>query len=448
MSCEPIRVKTWVAILIIVVAALLPRVLFIARFGFPTAQLDAHEYKVMAENILAGRDLNHTPDGLPDYPIRVPLYGILAAGIMRLCGNSEGPVVAAHIVISSLLCIFVFLLGVKFLDPLGALIGAVLLAFHLPSIVHCGVLYADTFFALCLAFCFFSALRLSEDKTARWAALTGVSIGLTTLCKAAGQGLVIVAILLLVLVNRPPWRRLAALSGIMIGAFIIVMSPWVIRNYNRFGAFVPTGTLAGFNFLTGNYEMLVPPKGLLRPALPIDMLQKSLKMSWAERDAYFRDEGFRMFWRNLSDLPRRAFLKTGIIFIDYPRLSLLTNIAYDSMIGPRGVRVITWTGVAQNSLYVLLAVMALLLCRKAPRRLVVLTLILMLYFWTGYVLTRSLSRYSIPLYPYICLFAGCTLSALIGRIWERMRAVSSASSGNLGRDSQPSRGSSIEKSQL
>jgi len=208
------------------------------------------------------------------------------------------------------------------------------------------------------------------------------------------------------------------LSAVALAGFMAIMAPWTIRNYVRYDAFIPTGTLFGFNFLTGNYKELAPFKGIAQPALSPEILRKSEGMNWIEKNNYFRSEGKRIFIENLSDLPRRAVLKTSVIFLDYPRLTLINNIAYDSVIGPRWARTIVWTSVLQNSVYVLLALAAVFSCRGASGRVALLTILLLLYFWAGYVLTRSLSRYSISLYPYLCLFSGCTLSR-----WFKYRRI-------------------------
>ena len=407
-------------LLIVALVALLMRALFVLFFGVPPALLDAQEYKIMAENILAGQALDAPRVGEPDLPIRVPLYGYFIALVYRAFGVSEKAVVVVQILVSTLLSVLVFSLGRRYFDDdWAAFTGAMLLALHLPSIVHCGVLYPDTLFALLVGVSFFTILRLLERKTIYWAIATGLILGVSTLCKAAAQLVIILVIFLVFLMAKTSMRRRAALSAAALAAFLAVMAPWVIRNYVRFDAFVPTGTLFGFNFLTGAHEELTPPKGIAKPALSPEMLKEAEGMNWVEKDSYFLEEGKRMFIKNLSDLPRRATLKTGIIFIDYPRLSLIDNIAYDSVIGPRWARTIVWTGVLQNSLYVLLALAAAFSCRNTSGRIVLLTILLLLYFWAGYVLTRSLSRYSIPLYPFICLFAGCALSRWLRRCQGR-----------------------------
>jgi 4-amino-4-deoxy-L-arabinose transferase-like glycosyltransferase len=42
-------------------------------------------------------------------------------------------------------------------------------------------------------------------------------------------------------------------SGIILAVFILILSPWIIRNYQVFHSFVPVSTNGGFNFLMGNH---------------------------------------------------------------------------------------------------------------------------------------------------------------------------------------------------
>ena len=401
------------AVLVVVFTSLLARALFVFIFGIPPVILDGHEYDVMARNILAGRELDARPAGEPALPIRVPLYGYFVAVVYELFGASARAVVGVQIVLSTLLTALVFYLGLRYLgDRWAAFAAAMLLSLHLPSAIHCGVLFPDTLFALLVGISVVVTLRLLERTTWPWALVTGVLLGITTLCKAAGQLMIALVVLLIFVATKLSLKQRASLAVLTIVGFLVVMSPWVIRNYVKYNTFIPTGTLFGFNFLTGNYEELVPPKGVVKPALPPEMFKKAASMNWVEKNNYFRAEGMRTFVRNLSGLPGRALLKTGIILVDYPRLSLLNNIGYDSIVRPRARHVLVWAGVLQNSLYMLLALGAILLCRSADRRLVMLAVLLMLYFLSGYILTRALSRYSLVLYPYICLFAGCTLSKL------------------------------------
>lgn len=412
--------REWQVVLTIIFLALGFRLLFIGFFGHPNIILDAREYEVMAENILAGRDLNTTPSDVPQFPVRVPVYGLFIAMIFGILGHSASRVIAAQTVVSAGLCALTYLIASRSLgNRRTAVIAGLLMAAHLPSWVHCGVLYPDTLFALLLGISVWGALQLVETLSWKWALGTGALVGFSTLCKAAGQGLVIVFVILLFILGKTHLRRKAGLGALLLAGFVVVMAPWIARNYVKFHAFVPTGTLAGFNFLTGNYRQLVPKENTVMAALPPDMLEKSLKMNWIDRDAYFRREGYKVFRQNISDLPRRAILKTGIIFVDYPRLSLMDNIGYNTVISPRRSKAITWAGVVQNSAYVLLALLAILLCRGARRRFVVLVVLLLLYFWAGYVLTRSLSRYSVPLYPYICILSACSLSKLFELIMKQ-----------------------------
>lgn len=405
--------STRAALLLIFLTSLLVRGLFVWVFGIPPVIMDGHEYDVMAKNILAGNPLDRQPPGEAEFPIRVPLYGYFVALVYRAFGAFPSAVVGVQIVLSTLLSALVFYLGLRYLgDRWAAFAAAMLLSLHLPSAIHCGVLYPDTLFALLVGISVVVILRLLERTTWLWALATGVILGIATLCKAAGQLMIALVVLLIFVATKLSLKRRASLAVVTIVGFVIVMSPWVIRNYVKYHAFIPTGTLFGLNFLTGNYRDFPPRDNIARPLLLPDVFEKSLSMNWVEKNKYLRAEGMRTFIQNLSDLPRRVFIKTLVVLIDYPRLTLLNNVGYYTIIRPGVSRVLVWAGVLQNSLYILLALGAILLCRSADKRLVMLAVLLVVYFLSGYVLTRALSRYGLVFYPYICLFGGCTLSKL------------------------------------
>jgi 4-amino-4-deoxy-L-arabinose transferase-like glycosyltransferase len=82
-------------------------------------------------------------------------------------------------------------------------------------------------------------LPRSEPSLGRVAA-TGAATGLAALAKVSGLGLVLVAIVVLILVERKNWRRLAVHLIALVAVFILVAGWWYLRNWVLYGEF--TGT--------------------------------------------------------------------------------------------------------------------------------------------------------------------------------------------------------------
>lgn len=76
----------------------------------------------------------------------------------------------------------------------------------------------------------------------------GVAIGLGALTRSAGQAVLLVAPVMLLLVTRS-WRQALGKSALALLAFGIVTVPWMARNYAVHGAFTTSGA-AGQNLVT------------------------------------------------------------------------------------------------------------------------------------------------------------------------------------------------------
>ena len=127
--------------------------------------------------------------------------------------------------------------------------------------------YNEDLFFFFFALAIWAFLVWLRTERVLYAALCGVTIGLCTLTRESG--LVLLAAMGLVLflrtlpVLRHPNLRASALrrcSGCALIAVlaIAVVIPWTIRNYARFGAFVPVASIVGVDFTEGNNQCVAP----------------------------------------------------------------------------------------------------------------------------------------------------------------------------------------------
>jgi 4-amino-4-deoxy-L-arabinose transferase-like glycosyltransferase len=76
----------------------------------------------------------------------------------------------------------------------------------------------------------------------------GVAVGLGALTRSAGQIVLAVVPVMLLLVTRS-WRQTAAKTALALTAFAIITVPWMLRNQAVHGAFTTAGA-AGQNLVT------------------------------------------------------------------------------------------------------------------------------------------------------------------------------------------------------
>ena len=95
-------------------------------------------------------------------------------------------------------------------------------------------------------------LLLAAKRNNLWLALgAGALLGMACWIRVNPLYLTVGWAFALLLVAKAPWRRRFAISGAVVGATALVISPIVIRNYLTFPDFTPTGGTIGVNLWEG-----------------------------------------------------------------------------------------------------------------------------------------------------------------------------------------------------
>ena len=246
---------TWTVLAI----ALLLRSLVILQvlFRYPPGWLytRGNEMGFLAKSLLAGQGLA-SPFGVPTGPTAfiAPAYPILIAGIFKLFGIDS---VASAVVImlaqtaAALVTIWLMMrIARKLFDDRAATIAGFIWACA-PPLLFIPTIFWDTSFALCALTALVALvleLRPSPSKLA-WLGL-GAFCGLIALLNSA---LVFIAIALLLWLAAQSPRRARARCLLAAVTFVIVFSPWPIRNARVFHAFIPLRTTVGEELWMGNH---------------------------------------------------------------------------------------------------------------------------------------------------------------------------------------------------
>jgi len=232
-------------LLILFFAALVVRLVFILtlenRFYFD----DEFEYYRMAENFLAGRGLI-AGGGMKGF--RPPLYPLLLSLLYFLRFNLSG-IRIVQCIISAVTVCFVYLAGRKiFSEKVGLWSGIIACAYPF-FVFYNGFLLTETLFIFLTVAGVYSLAALSEKAISSVRA--GISIGLAGLCRPIMQMYLPISFVHII-AERESYRtriKKIFLTGIF---FTLTISPWVIRNYVVFNAFVPGTTMGGRVFWEGN----------------------------------------------------------------------------------------------------------------------------------------------------------------------------------------------------
>jgi 4-amino-4-deoxy-L-arabinose transferase-like glycosyltransferase len=125
---------------------------------------------------------------------------------------------------------------------------------------------------LAVSVCALLLLRLLERPSIRQALLLGSAIGVSALIQASTIIFVPVAALLALVWIGPLTGRAWQAAGGIVGAALLMLSPWAARNYAAFGELVPVRTGAGYVTYVGNPALaatfdpgVLPNAASLRP---------------------------------------------------------------------------------------------------------------------------------------------------------------------------------------
>ncbi len=234
----------------IVLIALLIRVAAIAGDdGFKPAN-DSLEYDYYARSIAAGDGLPRSGYLLYGGPTAIhgPGYPFLLGGVYALTGDSVTAGRLAGAALGALVVLLLYLLTMRIWGRRVGLVAAAMAAVFPPLVLASRDLWSEPLFLvleLTALLCVVNFRR--SGGLLRWAAAAGAICGLAALTRNIGVA-VLVATALGVWTIRPRFRpRALAAPALVVACAALVILPWVVRNADAFGRFIPLTTGAGVN---------------------------------------------------------------------------------------------------------------------------------------------------------------------------------------------------------
>ena len=210
--------------------------------------------------------------GFSDQLIRRPVYVGMLAFFHGLVGGSYDKTVFLQILVLALMPSLIFLLTSKMSNRTAGLIaGGMLLLRETNSIAlsreivtsHAKLLMSDMITTLGVVIILYLAVHwLFKNKpNALEFAIVGACIGITALIRA--QVVILTApLLLFIFLSRKPFKQAIIHSVILLLGIVLVMIPWIWRNWNLTGAFV-LDDRGEERLLARNYSL--PPLSMPEP---------------------------------------------------------------------------------------------------------------------------------------------------------------------------------------
>ena len=210
-------------------------------------------YAQIAANLLEGRGLNPTTPR--HFHLRTPTYPLFVAAVWSVVSTPAryGALAGAQVGLSVGTCGLLMAIMAPVLGLRAARMTGVLFACSPSSIAFCALIYTETLQMFLVALAAFVAMRLAARGKVFDMLMFGVLWGILGLNRPESTYVLPVLVLPFLLNKQTP--GLQKLSGfvVMLLACVLVMAPWVARNYRVYGAFILHVPQTGMGLYGGSY---------------------------------------------------------------------------------------------------------------------------------------------------------------------------------------------------
>jgi 4-amino-4-deoxy-L-arabinose transferase-like glycosyltransferase len=215
----------------------------------------ADGYDLIANNLIDGNGYR-SQAGMAETMIREPGYPLFLAAIFKLLGHDIETVRSVNLLLT---------IGIAFMiirltrtvtpDRSTALIATLLFLFHPGTLVAEARAGVEVLFIF-VACVFMVALHHAMEKGNLWRYfVAGLSLGAVVQVRSTPLLFPLFFLFYTGLIAYDTRARLKALGNvaILVLGMVVVMAPWLIRNYRLVHEFVPTATIQGLNLHEGQY---------------------------------------------------------------------------------------------------------------------------------------------------------------------------------------------------
>jgi 4-amino-4-deoxy-L-arabinose transferase-like glycosyltransferase len=342
---------------------------------------------------------------------KAPGYPAFIGVVYTVLGTSVTRLLLVQTLIGPITMFLTWLLARRLFDRRLALAAVGLAAFY-PHMWQWELRMYPEGFALPLAL-LVMILVLERRPTVRRAAVVGLLMGAGMLVRPTQFFLFALIGVAFWLASGP--RRGLALTGLSIAVAALVIAPWTIRNYVVADAFIPISMQDAAAYGTFNDDAKNDPRlpWAWRPrnARDADLLDPSRPLPDGEWRSAIQDRAKDYIKENPASVPQ-AFFWNGLVRTwDFQRPSnSLLGVDYDG-------RTYWISAVALGMWWVLLGAALVALWRLRARRSLVLPLLAAAAAASVVFTTVAATRYRLPLEPPVMLLA---LTVFLP-VWDRVR---------------------------
>lgn len=403
------------AILIFAIVPLLARAMgALYSIGF------ADDYDRLAWNLSQGLGYRVLPTTALTL-MREPGYPVFLAGLFQVFGYGLDVARVANLLLGGLTALSIYQLARRLTDSISVSLIAALL-----FMLHPGVFTAELRGGVEMLFMLFlTSFAIALDYAVQRGRtrdffLAGLLLGLATLVRSTALlfPLFIFLFYFLWRKGRPSWLGVSGRVALVYLGAVIVISPWMIRNAQVAGAPWPTGSVQPIAAHAGQY--ICSHRTLGSKFVDLDVEAAHVRGELARAQGFsFVDGYYQYFYDTEQELAFSRALNRHVLenYRQNPLLVLkcpLLNVFNFWFSGK------TWTATAMNGVvqlpYLVFGILGIrMTLRSGMGRRMGIFMLLPLYLMLVHLTVHSQARYSVPLIPFLGIFAAMPLGrALTG----------------------------------
>jgi hypothetical protein len=381
-------------------------------------------YYSLAKNISHGRGYRFTPDTTLTL-MREPGYPYFLAVLVHEFDDYNRAAVIANLLLTSLTAFLIFKLARLLSSTAWVPVAAPILYMLHPGVIlaelRSGVEVPFTF--LLLIFLLLLREAVCSNSSAAYVK-AGIALGITTYVRSTA--LLFPAFLVVYgLFFHLGWRsvfRYAARAALVLACALLVLSPWIVRNYMLVGKFVPTASVQGVAMQVGNY-LCVHADGK-KEFVDLDFEAAEARKKLATEQGYkFQGDYYQLFYDPHDEVKFNSFLGAQVVqqYIQSPAtfVKCASENVFNFWFQGKN-RSTTMANIAIQSSYLILALAGIFLGFKEIHKPTLwLLLLFVAYTMAVYVPIHAQARYSIPIMPILSILAAISICKLMQRVLHR-----------------------------
>jgi 4-amino-4-deoxy-L-arabinose transferase-like glycosyltransferase len=349
--------------------------------------------------------------------MREPGYPLLLAGLLLLFGKSFAVVKLANMCLALAVAWLMTRIARRLSRNLTViLVPPLLFLFHPGTLIAESRGGVEVLFTFLITLFMLALYRAMENNGSWDYVMAGAVLGLTVLVKSTPILFPLVLLLYLLVFARRQNPKLTICRNIssLILATLIVLSPWIIRNYLLTRHFVPTASVLGVSAHAGQYICVHRQEGVPWVFLDREAAQERGKLAhelgyrFKEDDPYYQ-----VFYSSVDELNFSSYLMKRVMreYQDHPSLCLRCmgyNLFNFWFAGKPWMS--TGLSLIVQLPYLILGAAGLVLCARNNQAKVIGPLVLFIvYVVAVYIPILAQARYSVPLIPFLSILATIAL---------------------------------------